>query len=183
VIAVSAASCAPGTAAPDPGAHRDGEGILASENEPDAGWEFAIADDQTPASETLGLRLCVADGVSSPVIERVLAHGTIGAPPSFLGASIRTFRPSAADTPILGTVGYPPPVPDVLVPAVGSTITTPCGAKDQYTELLIGLAPPGEAGGGWTGEVIRYAVGNRRYDLVLDYRLLFCGSGLRHPSC
>jgi hypothetical protein len=182
-IAIAAAGCGPEAASRAASAHPDGAGILASEGAPDAGWQFAIAADQTPASETFGLRLCVMDGTSAPVLESVSALATVGAPPELLGTSLRTFRPSDTNTPIIGAVGYPPAVPDTLVPAVGATITSSCETPDSYTELLIGLAPESGKGGGWTGESIGYAVDDRHYTLSLENHLVFCGPGLDHPSC
>jgi hypothetical protein len=168
-----------------PTAHPDGAGILASVGAPDGGWALGVDPWTAGRPVSFGMRLCLSEGAGPAVITSVTATAPAGHAPTFLGASLRRFPVTSDHLPAYGSEGYPPHVPDPLVDAIGATVDTPCStpASEAYTELIIGLDPSADGGGGWLGETIGYEVGGTSYALAIDNQLLFCGQGFDHPRC
>jgi hypothetical protein len=168
-----------------PERHADGQGALASRNQPGS-ETMAInpkAAEPGTTSWTYGLRLCLARPDQPATIESIGPTKSLGAGYRFLGALVRSFTPTATDTPIISTHPYPPPasvVPDVQSSAVGTVIDTPCSDDGQgvYTELLIGLELTGPEGGGWQGIDIGYTAAGQRHVVGLEHDLFICGSAL-----
>ena len=180
VSAVAVRMVASGT-----GTHADGAGPLGSLGGP--GSESMSVDPSSGATSwTYGLRLCIAQGTSAPVLTSVAAKATVGAGFRALGTKVRTFTPTSSMTPIMSTDGYPPPtdkVPGILGDVQGFPVTTPCsnGPREPYTELLVGLGRDGADGGGWKGIEVEYTVDGRPRTLEIDHDLLICGVSI--PAC
>jgi hypothetical protein len=134
-------------------------------------------------SWTYGLRLCLARPEQPATIDTVGPALSVGAGYRYLGALVRRFTPTDVDTPVVSTHPFPPPAavaPDVLAPAIGSIVDTPCtvDGTGAYTELLIGLELTGPEGGGWQGIDIGYSADGQKQIVGLDHDLLICGSAL-----
>lgn len=163
--------------------HADGDGPLASLDQP--GGSMMAVNPHVPGvvSWTFGVPLCLASGTSAPVIDSVGPTIAVGTGFQFLGASIRQFDPTASHTPIISTDGYPPPpdmVPDVLRDYHHFVVTTPCthDPRATTTELLIGLGITSDDGGGWRGVDVGYTVGGRHRILAVNERLFICGTSV-----
>ncbi|HJW22749.1 MAG TPA: hypothetical protein VJ506_09995 [Candidatus Limnocylindrales bacterium] len=166
------------------GRHADGAGILASTRSPDA-HNTLVRPDRSTGPMTGAVRLCLQQGTAPAVIEAVGPDKTVGSGWNYLGASVRVFTPSAGHSVIVSMAGYPPALPDELQPAAGFSVTTPCGdvGNGPYTELLIGLAPTGPAGGGWDGILVTYRVGGTRYVLAVGQAFVECGTAALPGYC
>jgi hypothetical protein len=167
--------------------HADGAGPLASLNEPGGSLTDAVDPTRSHAgSWTFGMRLCIASGVSIPIIDSVAPNQSVGKGYRFLGAVAREFVPNSNDTPIISVDYYPPSstvVPDTLHDIYGYAVTTPCSLDPGalYTELLIGMTVTNSDGGGWQGVDVGYKVGGRHRILVINYGILICGNSV--PRC
>lgn len=168
--------------APPVTVHSDGEGPLASTGDPTGGWTMAVAVTEQNQPVTFAVPLCIESAGGIAVIRRVSPTSTTGQAPELLGASLRTFRPTDQNLPMVSSPGFPPAVPDPLVDAIGSSISARCSGTES-TELLVGLRPVPGVGGGWMGEVVDYESGGRSYSLVLHYGLLFCGPAISPSYC
>jgi hypothetical protein len=167
--------------------HADGAGPLASVNDPAEALSDAVDPTLSHAgSWTFGMRLCIASGASTPVIESVAPHQSVGRGYRFLGALVREFVPSPNDSPIISVDYYPPSpsqVPDTLHDIFGYAVTTLCSLDPNapYTELLIGLTLTSNDGGGWQGVDVAYTIGGRHRILVINNGVLICGDSV--PQC
>lgn len=173
------------TFAAGPDVHADGAGPLGSLGGP--GSESMSVDPSSGSvSWTYGLRLCLAHGTATPILQTVAAKATLGTGFRTLGTKVRTFTPTRTVTPIISVDGYPPPtdkVPDSGSDVPGFAVATPCSNRPEepYTELLVGLGRAGSDGGGWKGIKIEYLVDGRTRTLELDHDLLICGDA--NPVC
>jgi hypothetical protein len=161
--------------------HGPGEGALTAPGDP---WTMGL--DPAPADRwTLGIQLCAAEPPSVPVLDSVTPTGTVGSF-DFLGASMRRFAPTNAHPPLLSVTGYPPDIPDTLVPVAGYAVQADCSREAEfadYNELVLGIGRRGDSGGGWLGEAVRYHVGGRQFVLRLDYVILVCGPSVPQQYC
>jgi hypothetical protein len=153
--------------------HGPGEGPLTA---PGDAWAMGL-DPAYLDRWTLGIFVCASDATSGPVLDSIRPVRTVGSF-GFLGASLRRFTPSDAHPPIISLNGYPPNVPDTLIPAEGYRVGDGCSPEDEfagYNELVLGIEKQGESGGGWLGEEVSYHVGENHYVLGLDYVVMVCG--------
>lgn len=161
--------------------HGPGGGPLTTLGDP---WTMGL--DPTHADRwSLGIYLCAADPTVVPVLDSVVPSRTVGSF-DFLGAVARQFAPTNANPPIISVDGYPPIVPDALVPIAGYRVEAGCsrGAEfANYNELVLGVGRHGDSGGGWLGEDVHYHVGDRAYVLSLDYVVIVCGPGAPANYC
>jgi hypothetical protein len=159
--------------------HADGAGVLAAYDAPIRevmGIDVPGNGGQT--RYTFGTPLCQAVAGSAPVVRRVGPAATIGTGTTVLGARIRTFTWSEANTPIGSVGGFPPAlVEDMLAPVAGYAVGSACDARpgQPFTELLVGLELTGEDGGGWDGILVEYDVGGRAEILRIDRGMFICG--------
>ena len=161
--------------------HGPGGGALTTLGDP---WTMGL--DPTHGDRwSLGIYLCAADPAVVPVLDSVVPSRTAGSF-DFLGAVMRRFAPTNADPPILSVDGYPPAVPDALVPLAGYRVEAGCSREAEfstYNELVLGVGQRGDSGGGWLGEAVHYHVGERAYVLALDYVVVVCGPGAPEGYC
>jgi hypothetical protein len=157
--------------------HGPGGGPLTTLGDP---WALGL-DPKHTDRWTFGVYLCRADPSATPVIDEVVPVGTVGAF-AFLGSSVRRFTPTSSHPPILSADGYPPTLPDAIVPTSGYRVSDGCSRDEEfanYNELLLGIAKQGDSGGGWAGEEVRYHVGDRQYVLALEYVMVVCGPAVQ----
>lgn len=165
-----------------PEAARDGEGVLASANDPAAHEAMAVDPNAWGGPWTFGLRLCLARGSDAAMITSVSGATTVGSGFRVLGVQVRDWIPTSTDTPIISVDQYPVATRAILHDAIGFAVTQPCpppGAMPQrYTELDIGFARIGTDGGGWRGIDIGYTVGGSPMVVRLNHDLLVCGASV-----
>lgn len=163
--------------------HADGTGPLAS-LDGHGTEEMAVDRVAGVSSWTFGIPLCLAWGGGGAVIDAVGPTNSAGDGYRFLGAQVRTFRPSAEHEPI-SVDPYPPParfVPDALRDARGYAVTTRCSpdpSRDSYTELLVGLGVTSNAGGGWRGIDVTYRYYAMKLVLRIGWTILICGTAVQ----
>jgi hypothetical protein len=164
-----------------PAQHGPGAGPLTA-----AGYSWTMGLDPAPADRwSLGIQMCAADPPSAPILDSLTPTGTVGVF-DFLGASMRRFAPTNDHPPILSLIGYPPDVPDPLVPVAGYAVEADCSREAEfadYIELVLGIGQRGNSGGGWLGEEVRYHIGGRQFVLNLDYVILVCGPSVPQQYC
>ncbi len=160
-----------------PGAYRDGEGPLASADDPQAFQSMAVDPSRSGGPWTFGVRLCVKDSADPAVITSVGPESTIGAGFEVLGTQVRDWSPTQTDSPIISVDRWPVSTHAELHPAVGFTVTQPCseGVLARYTELLIGLARVGTSGGGWQGILVGSDVSGKHGVLAIKQNIAICG--------
>jgi hypothetical protein len=161
--------------------HGPGQGPLTTVGD---SWSMGL-DPQPGGRWTLGIYLCASEPSATPVLDSVEPVRPIGSF-DFLGASLRQFAPTNSHPPILSLDGYPPDVPDNLLPADGYKVEAGCSFEEEfanYNELLLGIGQRGDTGGGWQGEDVHYHVGDRKYVLALDYAVMVCGPSVPKPYC
>lgn len=183
VIVLAVAGLATGILGAPPERHADGAGPLASRNGPGSESMAVDPDRAGGSSWTYGVRLCLSAGSDPVVIDSVGPSKSVGTGYRYLGAKIRTFSESPSHAGIISVNGYPPPtsyVPDPLVAAIGSRVTTACTATGlgPYTELLVGLELTSLVGGGWQGIDIGYTAAGRHRILEIDQNFLICGTSV-----
>jgi hypothetical protein len=109
--------------------HIDGDGPLASRNQPGA-ESMAVDADATGGSRfTFGLRLCRSGDGPAPVIRGLAPRSTVGTGFAYLGSRVRTLRVIPGHTGIISVAGFPPDanlVSDRLSDAIGYQVTTAC---------------------------------------------------------
>lgn len=172
--ALTVAACSLGPS-PQPQRHADGAGPLGAIGRP--GSQGDAVDPRSGGPEwTWGVPLCVLDSSSPPTIQSVTPTKSVGRY-RLLGIRVRSWTPTASDTPIIAVAGYPPTLPDELHDPIGFAITTACGDDPlaPHTELLVGLGIDGTDGGGWEGVDVTYSVGGLTRILQADWGLLICG--------
>jgi hypothetical protein len=161
--------------------HKPGGGALTTLGDP---WSMGL--DPTRGDRwSLGIYLCATDPTIVPVLDSVTPSRTVGSF-DFLGAAMRRFAPTNSDPPIISVDGFPPIVPDTLVPVAGYRIEAGCSRAvefSNYNELVLGVGRHGDSGGGWLGEDVHYHVGDRAYVLALDYVVVVCGPGAPASYC
>lgn len=166
--------------------HIDGDGSLASRNQPGA-ESMAVDADATGGSRfTFGLRLCRSGDGPPPVIRGIAPRSTVGTGFAYLGSRVRTLRLAPGHTGIVSTAGFPPDptlVPDPLSDAIGYRVTTSCDTdpREGYTELLVGLELTSPDGSGWDGILVEYEVDGRTRVVEINQGMFVCGSA--HPVC
>lgn len=176
-----------GTGLLHPKRHEDGGGPLGSEGGPARVTQALDPLAGRYDAWTYGIPLCMVSGMEPAVLETVGPTATVGSGFRFLGASFREFDyVPMQHSPILSTVGYPPPtdlVPDLLRDARGAVVTARCTHPPVglVAELLVGLGRVGSDGGGWEGVDVTYKVGGDEQVLHLQRNLLICGISV--PEC
>jgi hypothetical protein len=169
-----------------PARHRDGDGPLASLNEPGGGSMAVDVDAADSRRFTFGLRLCRSGAGPAPVIRRIAPRATVGSGFAYLGSRVRTFRHVPGHTGIISVEGFPPDpavVPDQLSDAIGYHVTTSCDTDiaDGYTELLVGLELTSADGGGWDGLLVEYEFRGSFRSLEINHGMFVCGTV--YPVC
>jgi hypothetical protein len=162
---------------------RDGDGVLASANDPSAHEAMSVDPTAWGGPWTFGLRLCLAHGSEPAVIMAVNPAATTGDGFHVLGAVVRDWDATAADPPVISVDEFPLTTHAELHPAVGFGVTEPCSdpasIPGRFTELDIGFGRVGADGGGWKGVNIDYTVSGRAFTVHLDHDLLICGPSVQ----
>ena len=159
--------------------HADGGGPLGAVGVPISQGD--AVDPRAGGTEwTWGIPLCVLDPSLPATIRGVAPSKSVGRY-RLLGTFVRSWSPTASDTPIIAVPGYPPALPDVLHDPVGFTVTTPCtdDPNAPHTELLVGLGIDGTDGGGWDGLDVTYSAAGLTRILQADWGLLICGPAIQ----
>jgi hypothetical protein len=163
--------------------HLDGQGDLASMADPGGSQEMGA--ESTPVGGTdfsFGISLCALHETTSPIVlDSVERDGTVGDPVEFLGAREHAWTAKEPPSGIIFVDGFPPPavVAYPLVDIAGAVIRNSCGT-DSLAQVIVGLRKTTPAGGGWAAVKIHYHVGSRKSTLLLQQRMVICGTT---PTC
>ena len=157
-----------------PVSHEDGSGPLASTGDP-SGYQSMFIENNEP-TETFGYSLCVRDASVPATIDTISPLQAVGTGVTYLGGRVRYLQLALGDQDLISTHPFPPNVPGPLSDVIGAEVSWPCNEINSlYTELDLGLARQGNAGGGWLGFNIAYHAGGKKYVLILHDQLLLCG--------
>lgn len=170
-LAVLASACG------GPTRHRDGEGPMASLNDPDGFTRMAVDREPGVDEWSFGMFLCMRESSTTAVIHEVVPAGTVGSDVAEVGIVIHEFAFSSGEIGTISADGYPPDNATTVVPAEGYALDVVCSepGPDRVAELLVGLGTSSQDGGGWVGVDVRYAVGDHEYVLELRNEMVICG--------
>jgi hypothetical protein len=164
------------TACIGPVRHADGGGPLASGNDPDTSTSVAV--ERTPGIDawSFGMFLCMREPGQPAVLRSVVPHDSVGAIDQ-VGAVIHEFTWSSGESGTGSADGFPPAHATEVVPIGDYEVDIPCTTppQDRAAEVIVGLRPTDEGGGGWLGADVLYSVGRRDYVLEIRNDMVVCG--------